>query len=418
LASHSSTHSLERPAGASRPTLPVPLLDTRREFEPLRREILEAVEAVCASGQYILGPEVARLEERLAAYCGAGHAVACASGSDALLLALMAYDIGPGDEVIVPSYTFFATASAVARLGARPIFVDIEPRHFNIDPSDVERQITPATRAIIPVHLFGQCAAMDAINALAARHGLRVIEDACQAIGAEYCGRRAGSLANVACFSFYPTKNLGGFGDGGLLTTSDAGLADRLRLLRVHGMQPRYYHQVLGINSRLDAIQAAVLNVKLPHLESWTAARQANAARYGELFRQHGLDRVLGLPSAASHCRHVWNQYIVRVPEGNRDALRQHLAAHHIGSEIYYPVAVHQQECFRKAGLASVSLPETQRATRETLALPIFPMLTPQEQQSVVGCIAEFLERVPANEQGAAPPKFLARPGGAPRQRA
>ncbi len=390
----------------------------RREFEPVCEEILAAVEAVCASGQYILGPEVAQLEERLAGYCGTKHAIACASGSDALLLALMACDIGPSDEVIVPSYTFFATASAVARLGAPPVFADIEPGPFNIDPADVARRVTPATKAIIPVHLFGQCAEMDALRTIAARHGLRVIEDACQAIGAEYRGRRAGGLGDVACFSFYPTKNLGGFGDGGLLTTDDDVLADRLRLLRSHGMQPRYYHQVLGINSRLDAIQAAILNVKLAHLESATAARQDNAARYDELFRQHGLDQILGLPSAAPHGRHVWNQYVIRVPDGRRDALRQHLTAHQIGTEIYYPVAVHQQECFRKLAsarpsgrrVADASLPETERATRETLALPIFPLLTAPEQQTVVGRMAEFFEIAPPMAPALAPPTFLSRP--------
>ena len=386
---------------------PVPLLDTRREFEPLRQQILAAIEAVCSSGQYILGPEVNRLEERLADYCQARHAVACASGSDALLLALMAYEIGPGDEVIVPSYTFFATASAVARVGARPVFADIEPRHFNIDPSDIARRITPRTKAIIPVHLFGQCAEMDEINAIAKQHGLRVIEDACQAIGAEYGGRRAGSLADVACFSFYPTKNLGGFGDGGLLTTNDDALADRLRLLRAHGMQPRYYHHVIGINSRLDAIQAAILNVKLDHLETWTVARAANATRYHELFTRFGLADVIGLPSAEPHCRHVWNQYVIRVPDGRRDAVRQHLAAHKVGSEIYYPVALHQQACFAKLGLASDGLAETERATRETLALPIFPLLMAQEQHSVVARIAEFVGTSLSRSQSLAAPKFL-----------
>ena len=392
--------------------LPVPLLDTRREFEPLRQELLAAVEAVCASGQYILGPEVARLEERLAAYCGTRHAIACASGSDALLLALMAYDIGPGDEVIVPSYTFFATASAVVRLGARPVFAEIEPRHFNLDPADIERRVTWATKAILPVHLFGQCAEMEAINAIAARHGLRVIEDACQAIGAEYRGRRAGGLADVACFSFYPTKNLGGFGDGGLLTTDDDAVAERLRLLHLHGMQPRYYHHVLGINSRLYALQAAILNVKLPHLESWTAARHANAARYDELFERHGLSRVLGLPSAAPHCRHVWNQYVIRVPCGRRDALRQHLTARRIGTEIYYPVALHQQPCFRELGLGAESLPETERATAETLALPIFPLLTADEQSGVAAAIADFFSHNRAAASSMGGPKFLSHRAG------
>jgi dTDP-4-amino-4,6-dideoxygalactose transaminase len=394
-------------------SLPVPLLDTRREFEPLRQEIMAAIDAVCSSGQYILGPEVARLEERLAAYCGAKHAIACASGSDALLLALMADGIGPGDEVIVPSYTFFATASAVVRLGARPVFADIEPRHFNLDPADVEKRITPATKAIIPVHLFGQCAAMDAIGEIASRHRLCVVEDACQAIGAEYCGRRAGTLGHVACFSFYPTKNLGGLGDGGLLTTNDTALADRLRLLRTHGMHPRYYHQLLGINSRLDAIQAAILNVKLSHLDDATAARQANAERYRQLFVRHGLENVLGLPSPAPHCCHVWNQYVIRVPGGRRDALRQHLTTHRIGTEIYYPVALHEQACFRELGFGDESLKETERATQESLALPIFPLLTAEEQESVVSRIAEFYGTLADVGQRVATPKFLTRPIGA-----
>jgi dTDP-4-amino-4,6-dideoxygalactose transaminase len=373
---------------------------------------MAAIDAVCSSGQYVLGPEVTRLEERLSAYCGAKHAIACASGSDALLLALMAYGIGPGDEVIVPSYTFFATASAVARLGARPVFADIEPRHFNIDPADVEKRVTPATKAIIPVHLFGQCAQTDAINEIAARHRIPVVEDACQAIGAEYRAKRAGALGNVACFSFYPTKNLGGFGDGGLLTTNDDKLADRLRLLHLHGMHPRYYHQLLGLNSRLDAIQAAILNVKLSHLDRWTAARQANAERYGELFARNGLEGILGLPSAEPHCRHVWNQYVIRISNNRRDALRQHLAAQRIGTEIYYPVGLHQQPCFRDLGLGGESLRETERATHESLALPIFPLLTAAEQESVVARIAEFFGAAVETCPKPAAPKFLSRPAG------
>jgi dTDP-4-amino-4,6-dideoxygalactose transaminase len=385
--------SASGPVKAAAPTAApagVPLLDVRREFEPLRREILAAIEAVCASGQFILGPEVTRLEQRLAEYCGTKHAVGCASGSDALLLALMANEIGPGDEVILPSYTFFATASAVTRLGAKPVFADIEPEHFTIDPADIEPRITPGTRAIIPVHLYGQCADMDVILAIAKRHKLRVIEDACQAIGAEHRGRRAGSMGDIGCFSFYPTKNLGGFGDGGLLTTSDDTLAERLRLLRSHGMQPRYYHQVVGMNSRLDSLQAAVLNVKLSHLEHWTAQRQANAQRYRELLAAHGLDKLLGLPSAAPDRRHVWNQYVIRVPAQRRDALRKHLGDHQIGTEIYYPVPLHQQVCFRKLGLGGEQLVETERAAGETLALPIHQGLTSNEQELVVNPIGEF----------------------------
>lgn len=369
---------------------PVPLIDVYRQFQPLKEEILAAIAQVCESGRFVLGPDCHDLEREMAAYCGASHGVSCASGSDALLLALMATDIGPGDEVICPSYTFFATASAVWRLGAKPVFVDIDPATFNICPAAIEAAITPATKAIIPVHLFGQCADMDAVDAVAARHHLLVITDACQAIGAEYRGRRAGSLGRIACFSFYPTKNLGGFGDGGMLTTSDSALADRLELLRGHGMRPRYYHREVGINSRLDSIQAAVLRIKLRHLETWTEMRRANAARYTQLFAERGLDRIVGLPVEAPHARHVWNQYVIRVPDGRRDALRAFLAERKIGTEIYYPVPLHEQECFQSLGYAAESLPETYRAARETVALPCFPELTCDEQVTVVGAIAEF----------------------------
>jgi dTDP-4-amino-4,6-dideoxygalactose transaminase len=338
----------------------------------------------------VLGPEVKNLEQAIAAYCRAKHAVGCASGSDALLLALMACGVGPGDEVILPSFTFFATASAATRLGAKPVFADIDPVTFNIDPVAVGRLITPATKAIIPVHLFGQCADMDALNRLADAAKTPVIEDAAQAIGAEWEGRRAGSLGAIGCISFYPTKNLGGAGDGGMLTTDDDALAERLRLLRQHGMNPRYYHKVVGINSRLDSFQAAVLNVKLPYLDQWTALRQANAARYEELFIEAGLEHVLTLPKALANCRHVWNQYVIRVPDGRRDALRESLAKAKIGAEIYYPLGLHDQECFRYLGYKPGDLPETDRAAREVLALPIFPELTAEEQQLVVARIADF----------------------------
>ena len=389
----------------------VPLLDVQRQYQQLRDELAVAVQKVCDSGRFILGPECEELEQAIAAYCQVRHAVACASGSDALLLALMAYDIGPGHEVLLPSYTFFATAGAVARLGAKPVFVDIEPRSFNMDAALLESLITPATKAIIPVHLFGQCADMQAIHKIAARHKLPVIEDAAQAIGAEYRSRRAGVLGDVACFSFYPTKNLGGFGDGGMLTTDNAELAERLRLLRMHGMQPRYYHQVVGINSRLDTLQAAVLKVKLPYLDRWTAMRQANAQRYHEMFAAFALDRMLTLPVAEAGLRHVWNQYIVRVPDGKRDALRKHLADAKVGTEIYYPVPMHEQECFKSLGYALGSLPESERAARETLALPIFPELTVAEQQMVVGQIAAFFG---VKQSAAAPlagPNYLKRAG-------
>jgi dTDP-4-amino-4,6-dideoxygalactose transaminase len=376
------------------PTLnpnPVPLLDVSRQYHPLKQELMAAIGRVCDSGRFVLGPDCEQLETALAEYCQAKHAVACASGSDALLLALMAYDIGPGDEVLLPSYTFFATAGAVWRLGAKPVFVDLDPESYNIDPEQIERLITPATKAIIPVHLFGQCADMDSLMRIARGHGLPVIEDAAQAIGASYRGRQAGSIGDIGCISFYPTKNLGGFGDGGAMTTNDAQLADKLRLLRGHGMQPRYYHQVVGINSRLDTLQAAVLNVKLPHLDRWSAQRATNADRYAKLFQAAGLDRVLGLPKALPGNGHVWNQYIVRVPNGRRDALREHLSQQKIGTEIYYPVPMHMQQCFASLGYKPGDLPHSQRAAAETIALPIFPELTAAEQQTVVAAIAEFI---------------------------
>ncbi len=372
------------------PPTGVPLLDVGRQYQTLQADLAAAIAGVCQSGRFVLGPDCEQLEANLAAYCQAPHAVACTSGSDALLLALMACDVGPGDEVLLPSYTFFATASAPWRLGARPVFVDIDPVTYNLDPALIKAAITPKTKAIIPVHLYGQCADMGAITPIASRHGLYVIEDACQAIGAEWHGRRAGGLGAIGCFSFYPTKNLGGFGDGGMLTATATGLAERLRLLRGHGMQPRYYHQLVGINSRLDSLQAAVLNVKLPYLDAWTAARQANAARYGELFAHYGLDRVLTLPTAVEGCRHVWNQYVVRVPDGRRDVLRTHLAERKIGTEIYYPVPLHLQQCFRALDYGPGSLPESERAAESTLALPIFPELSAAEQRIVVGSIAEF----------------------------
>lgn len=376
-------------------SIPVPLIDMRRQFAALEEPILAALARVCRSGQYILGPECQALETALARLAGTEHAVACASGSDALLLAMMASGIGPDDEVLVPSYTFFATASAAWRLGARPVFVDIDPATFNLDHRLLAERITPATKAVVPVHLFGQCAEMEPIRRLAETRGLWVIEDAAQAIGAEYQGRPAGSLGDMACFSFYPTKNLGGLGDGGLLTTPRGDLARRLRLLSTHGMEPRYYHQLVGINSRLDALQAAVLNVKLPHLETWSAARARHAARYAELFAHWRLDEVLGLPATAPGRRHVWNQYVVRVPDGRRDALREYLRGRQIGTEVYYPVALHEQPCFRALGYSRGMLPETEKAARETLALPVFPELTAGEQETVVRAIAEYFGTAP-----------------------
>lgn len=387
----------------------VPLLDLGRQHAPLREQIVAALARVCDSGAFVLGPEVKQLEQNVADYCRVRHAIGCASGSDALLLALMAVGVGPGDEVILPSFTFFATAGAVVRLGAKPVFADIEPATFNINPKEVERLIGPRTKAILPVHLFGQCADMEAIGQVAHAANVPVIEDAAQAIGAEFAGRRAGSIGQIGCFSFYPTKNLGGAGDGGMLTTNQDDLAHKLRLLRVHGMEPRYYHQLVGINSRLDSLQAAFLNVKFPYLESWAEQRAANARQYAELFAEAGLNRLLTLPHEADNRRHVWNQYVIRVPDGKRDALRAFLAEAKIGTEVYYPLGLHAQECFRHLGYAPGDLPETDRAAREVLALPIFPGLTVAEQRWVVERIGAFFRGLSGGHELAAP-KFLTHP--------
>jgi dTDP-4-amino-4,6-dideoxygalactose transaminase len=368
----------------------VPLLDIARENGPLQTEIEEALIEVARSGRFVLGPACTQLEEEIARLCGVNHAIGCASGSDALLLALMALNIGAGDEVIVPSFTFFATASAPWRLGARPVFVDIDPLTFNLSPAAVEEAVTPATKAIIPVHLFGQCAAMDQINAIGARYNIAIVEDACQAIGARFHGTAAGALGDMACFSFYPTKNLGGGGDSGMLTTSRDDFAQSLKKLRNHGMEPRYYHDLVGINSRLDSLQAAMLSVKLPHLAAWAEKRRANASRYAELFADRGLNGAIVLPEESAGCHHVWNQYTIRVPLGRRDALRQSLAAAQIGSEIYYPVPLHQQVCFKELAATNRPLPETERAAAEVLSLPIFPELQVAEQERVVDGIARF----------------------------
>lgn len=378
------------PTHPGNPATAVPLLDVVQGNEPLRREILEAIARVVDSGRFLHGPDCRQLEAALADRCQVPHAVSCASGSDALLLAMLALGIGAGDEVIVPSFTFFATASCVWRVGAQPVFVDIDPVSFNLDPQLIDAAITRATRAIIPVHLFGQCATMDAINTIARRHELYVVEDAAQSIGARYRQRPAGAWGHVGCFSFYPTKNLGGMGDGGMLTTSDEALANRLRLYAAHGMEPRYYHQVVGINSRLDTIQAAVLNVKLQRLDAWNDARARNAARYDELFVQAGLDEVVTLPKTTAQHTHVWNQYTIRVPEGRRDGLRAYLAKANIGTEVYYPVPLHLQECFASLGYQVGSLPETERAADEVLSLPIYPELTEAQQAAVVTQISRY----------------------------
>ncbi|HEX2475608.1 MAG TPA: DegT/DnrJ/EryC1/StrS family aminotransferase [Lacipirellulaceae bacterium] len=379
--------------------LSVPMLDVSRENRRLRPKIDAAMAEVCQTGAFVHGPACARFEAAMTEYCGVRHAVGCASGSDALLLSLMVLGVGPGDEVIVPSFTFFATASAVWRLGARPIFADIRPDTFNLDPADVLYKLTTNTKAIIPVHLFGQCAQMDEIHQIAtAARGIPIIEDACQAIGADYRGRRTGALGTLGAFSFYPTKNLGGFGDGGLITTDDDELAARLRVLRDHGQQPRYYHHFVGLNSRLDALQAAVLHVKLPLLNSWAEARKRNAERYTTEFARRGLDESIVAPVAASGCGHVWNQYTVRVadhPSGGarrRDALQKHLTERKIGSAIYYPVPLHLQKCFAALGYEQGSLPVTEQACREVLSLPVYPELTADEQECVIDAVAAFCQ--------------------------
>lgn len=371
----------------------VPMLDVTRENKRLQSQIEAAMAEVTKSGAFVHGPACGSFEAAMAAYCGTKHAVGCASGSDALLLALLALDVGPGDEVIVPSFTFFATASAVWRLGAKPVFVDIDAETLNLDPADVMYKLTTATKAVIPVHLFGQCVPMDEIAQIVqAARGIPIIEDACQAIGAEYRGRRAGSMGTMGAFSFYPTKNLGGFGDGGLITTNDSELAAKLRVLRDHGQQPRYYHHFVGLNSRLDSLQAAVLNVKLPKLDDWAAARARHAERYETEFAQRGLSDLIVTPAVADGRHHVWNQYTIRVKSGRRDALQKYLADRKIGSAIYYPVPLHLQKCFSALGCEPGSLPVTEQACQEVLSLPVYPEMTEVEQATVIDAVADFCQ--------------------------
>ncbi len=367
----------------------VPLLDLRAQHESLRGELLAAIQGVIDTQQFVLGPEVQAFEEEIARYTKTKHAVGCASGSDALLLALMALGVGAGDEIITSPFTFIATAGSIARLGARPVFVDIDPSTYNIDPERVEAAITPRTRAIMPVHLYGQCAEMSPLLAISERHHLPVIEDAAQAIGSEDRGRAAGSMGMVGCFSFYPTKNLGGAGDGGLLTTNDNALAQRLRTLRVHGGVTEYYHREVGINSRLDSLQAAVLRVKLKYLNGWSEERQKKAQRYNQLFQESKPEFELVPPFIREDTRHIFHQYVVRVPQ-HRDALIKHLNNKGVGTKIYYPIPLHRQECFGYLGYKEGAFPEGERAARETLALPCFPELTEDQQQYVVDAISTF----------------------------
>ena len=369
----------------------VPLLDLKAQYQPLRAEIMAEVQTVCDEQGFILGPRVVAFEESVARYIGSRYAIGCASGSDALLLSLMAMGVKAGDEVITIPFTFFATAGAISRLGAKSVFVDIQPDTFNIDPSLIEQAITPRTKAIIPVHLFGQCADMAAINEIAKRKKVYVIEDACQAIGAAQQRKRAGVLGDTGCFSFFPSKNLGGFGDGGLITTNDKALADSMAMLRVHGSQVRYLHEAIGINSRLDALQAAVLQIKLKHLDEWTEGRRRNAGRYRQLFaRTKHADRVV-LPPTRPGNFHVYNQFTVRVPK--RDELRTFLKEKGVGTEVYYPLPMHLQNCYRELGHQKGSFPLSERAAEEVMSIPIYAELTEAQQSYVVEMIAEFYRR-------------------------
>ena len=384
----------------------VPLLDLQAQYATIRADVRAAIDRVFESQQFVLGAEVQALEAEIARYSQTKFAIGCASGSDALLLALMSCGIGDGDEVITTPFSFFATASAITRLGARPVFVDVDEQTYNLNPSLVADAITERTGAIVPVHLYGQCAEMDPLIELAGSGGppaslpeparqrsIPIIEDAAQAIGAEDHGRRTGAMGAIGCFSFYPSKNLGGAGDGGMLVTNDLDHARRLHMLRVHGEERRYFNKVVGLNSRLDALQAAVLRVKLPRLDAWTVARQRNAQQYEMMFGDAGLSDKIGLPFVRTGARHIFHQFVIRVRDGRRDALREHLRARGVGTDIYYPVPLHLQECFAFLGYQQGDFPIAEAAAQETLALPVYPELTADQQDYVVGAIAQFFRR-------------------------
>jgi dTDP-4-amino-4,6-dideoxygalactose transaminase len=363
----------------------MPFLDLQAQFATIRQEILDAVTRTLESQQFILGPEVTAFENEIGALTGCAYSIACASGSDALILALLALEIGPGDEVITTPFTFFASAGSIARVGAKPVFVDIDPQTFNISPYAIQNAITPRTRAIMPVHLFGLSADMNPILELASAQRIPVIEDAAQAIGARYDGRPIGSLGQMGCFSFFPSKNLGAAGDAGIITTNDATLADRLRLLHVHGARDKYVYELLGMNSRLDALQAAVLRVKLKHLDTWASARQRNADRYCQLFREFRLESKLSLPLTPPNSTHVYNQFTIRSTD--RDNVREHLRASGIPSEIYYPIPLHLQKAFSYLAHKPGDFPASEAASLQVLSLPIYPELTESQQRSVVAAI-------------------------------
>lgn len=368
---------------------PVPFIDLVAQYQTIRDEVKEAVDEVFETQRFVLGEEVDQLESEIAKYCDSRFAISCASGTDALILSLLGLGIGPGDEVITSPFTFFATAGAIHRVGARPKFVDIDPVTYNLDTDQVEQAIDENTKAIMPVHIFGQCAEMEPLWRISASKNIPIIEDACQAIGAEYRGRRAGVLGRVACFSFFPTKNLGGAGDGGIITTDDAELAARLKRLRVHGDVGGYTHVEVGFNSRLDALQAAVLRVKLRHLEDWTASRQQNARRYGELLRSHNILNTVEPPVIAADQRHVFNQYTLRIRGGMRDSVMEHMRSQDVGCAVYYPISLHMQECFSYLNYQPEDFPESTRASSEVLSLPIFAELTDNQINRVGEVLAE-----------------------------
>jgi len=365
----------------------IPLLDLTAQYKSIRWEVRTAIDRVCESQVFILGPEVSAFEHEIASFCGTEHAIGVSSGTDALLVALMAAGVGAGDEVITSPFTFFATAGVIARLGARPVFVDIEPESFNLDPDQIDSQLTSRTKAILPVHLFGRCAAMEPLMDVAKKHGLVVIEDAAQSIGAkDHHGHGAGTIGDMGCFSFFPSKNLGAFGDGGMVVTSDPKLAETLRVLRVHGGKPKYYHKQIGGNFRLDALQAAVLRVKLRYLPLWTAGRRQNANRYRQLLAHAGLSRHIVVPADVPG--HIYNQFVIRC--GERDALQAFLRDQNIETEIYYPVPLHRQECFAALGYREGQFPRAEVAASEVLALPIYPELSEEQQCYVVDRLCQF----------------------------
>lgn len=399
---------MQRVVSPTQAEIEVPLLDLKGQYQQIREEVMERIARVCEGQQFILGPSVKELERRVAEYSQCRYGIGVSSGTDALLVALMALDVGPGDEVITTPYTFFATGGVIARLRARPLFCDIDPASYNIDPAAVEELIAKhcerrgdrlvnragggVVKALMPVHLFGQAADMDPLVETARRHGLRIIEDAAQAIGSEYNGgRRAGGMGDIGCFSFFPSKNLGAFGDAGMCTTSDPALAERLEVLRVHGGKPKYHHGLIGGNFRIDELQAAVLLVKLDRLDEWTRRRQENARYYDAAFARAGVGAHVGIPAALPGYRHIYNQYIIRVQR--REELRRHLAAAKIGTEIYYPISLHRQKCFEYLGYRPEAFPESTRAADETLAIPVYPELTRAQQQYVVETIAGFYRR-------------------------